>query len=239
MSLNQGEGRLQEAIENLYAEFAKYSSWDKTGGCPCCHEPRDAQAMRNKKLRELSHEDLLHYSASALLTWGDENDFRHFLPRLFELSVNPGHQVWTSEFIFGRLHMAGFASWSKKEQDVIDKFFQAWWETTVSNYPCACPLSDVLSALTLVFDSSDKYLTDWKNRRTAESFRHFIESSRLLENEFYSRPQRELVREWLYNESTLEWLENGYYEFQGQDWSEDLLSEIERVSLSAAYRNAR
>ncbi len=78
------ETAFKESVERLYQVFAKYPLREDTGMCPCCHDPEDRKRLHAKPLRELSPEDLEPYTWSALLTWGDVEDFKHFLPRLFE-----------------------------------------------------------------------------------------------------------------------------------------------------------
>ena len=76
---------LHEAVERLYEVFARYPLITPVTGCPCCTTPADYAMLASKPLRQLTAKDLRKYATKALTTWGDVNDFRHFLPRLFEL----------------------------------------------------------------------------------------------------------------------------------------------------------
>ena len=47
----------------------------------------DKSTLHSKQLRELEDEDLARYAFKAMTTWGDVNDYKHYLPRIFELSA--------------------------------------------------------------------------------------------------------------------------------------------------------
>jgi hypothetical protein len=81
----QQQKALAEAIENLYRAFARYSLRKHVEGCPCCVRERDKRALESKPLRQLASSDLGRYAFKAMTTWGNQDDFRHFLPRIFEL----------------------------------------------------------------------------------------------------------------------------------------------------------
>ena len=76
---------LTAAIENSYRTFAVYPLRTDTGPCSCCHSPQDNHRLCAKPLRMLGPKDLRTYAYDALYTWGDEVDFKHFLPRIMEL----------------------------------------------------------------------------------------------------------------------------------------------------------
>lgn len=53
--------------------------------CPCCRGPEKVRPLYDRPLRQLMPEDLHFYAFCAMTTMGDVEDFRHFLPRIFEL----------------------------------------------------------------------------------------------------------------------------------------------------------
>lgn len=84
----KSDNSLIEAIEALYRAFSNYPLHKHVEGCPCCIAESDKMLLESKPLRQLSSSDLSRYSFKAMTTWGDKNDFRHFLPRIFELVVS-------------------------------------------------------------------------------------------------------------------------------------------------------
>jgi len=98
--------RLQETIGNLYTTFAPYVLRHPVEGCSCCILPSDQRRLADYPLHELPAENLREYAFSALTTWGDSDDFRHFLPRIFELAAfEPGHLL-DLEIVFEKLRYA-------------------------------------------------------------------------------------------------------------------------------------
>lgn len=101
--------RLLASIERLYEIFAAYPLPRYTNPCPCCHRAEDDAKLRSKPLRNLESGDLRDYAVDAILTWGDEEVFKHFLPRLFELSVAvsaPEQLRADREILFRKFHHA-------------------------------------------------------------------------------------------------------------------------------------
>ncbi len=56
------------------------------------HSPEDEKRLHKTSLRELNAKDLELYATDALFVWGNVDDFRHFLPRIFELAVTYGQE---------------------------------------------------------------------------------------------------------------------------------------------------
>ena len=82
------DNELEIAVEKLYKVFSRYSLRRHVEGCPCCVHEEDKRALESKPLQNLSAAELGRYSFKAMTTWGDKDDFRHFLPRIFELMVS-------------------------------------------------------------------------------------------------------------------------------------------------------
>ena len=97
---------LKISIKILYDIFAKYQGLSKLEGSPL-YDELDTwnKELRSKKLRDLTDEDLSRFSGSVILTWGDENDYRCYLPRILELTaeLKTPFQIWT---LYSRLEDA-------------------------------------------------------------------------------------------------------------------------------------
>src|SRR5438045_109945 len=78
---------LTAAIERLYEAFRHYPLRPEIEYCTHCITPEQAQRIYARPLRALTMHDLMSYACSAMGTWGDVRDFKHFLPRIFELAV--------------------------------------------------------------------------------------------------------------------------------------------------------
>jgi len=123
---------LKISIEGLYTAFSRYPFRSRMDGCPCCVSDTDKETIHTKQLRQLNGDDLSRYAFKAMTTWGDIDDFKHYLPRIFEL-------LSTTEFIvdtfvvLGKLDYGKWTTWSTDEQKVIKDFLLAWWTDITKN----------------------------------------------------------------------------------------------------------
>src|SRR5215831_14047842 len=76
---------LSQAIEGLYRVFKRYGLRSSTDACSCHHSAEEERRIHRGPLNSLSHEDLQQYAMDAIYTWGTGDDFKHFIPRIFEL----------------------------------------------------------------------------------------------------------------------------------------------------------
>jgi len=103
---------LDEAIDELYREFARYSRPAVIDYCPHCRTGKDVAGLLTTPLRGLAAADLDSYVLHLFGTIGDEADFRYLLPRLLELLAAGEFDEWTAEVLFrkacGRVHHPAF-----------------------------------------------------------------------------------------------------------------------------------
>jgi hypothetical protein len=124
---------LREAIEHLYKVFNKYPANPNMDGSPMYHDLAQwNRALLAKPLRELSmEEDLNIYYAKAMTTWGDLNDFKHFLPRIFELlTIMPTGIM--EEVALGKLRYGHYETWPATEQAAIHWYLLAFWQVLLN-----------------------------------------------------------------------------------------------------------
>ena len=118
---------LAEAIEQLYRVFARYPANPAMDGSPMYHDLAQwNRALIAKPLRELSAEDLRIYHFKALTTWGSVADFKHFLPRIFELltTLPDDFEEWVA---LDKLNHGAYESWSAPEIAAVRQFLLAFW----------------------------------------------------------------------------------------------------------------
>lgn len=117
---------LAESTKSLYATFNAYPKPIRVEGCPCCVSAADQAALHRKPLRQLEPDDLNQYAFKAISTWGSVADFKHYLPRIFELMT--GDDFLTDTFVVvGKLPYAEWETWTDEEQSSIRNFLQTWW----------------------------------------------------------------------------------------------------------------
>ena len=129
--------QLSSSIEGVYSAFALYPLREVVHGCPHCIGEEDQRHVHRAPLRELTPEDLGRYAASAMTTWGDSVDYRHFLPRIIELSVSEnsashGLDPW---LIGSKLSYAGWEQWPSRENEALMRFMEAAWHVVLAHPP--------------------------------------------------------------------------------------------------------
>ncbi|HEY5750087.1 MAG TPA: hypothetical protein VIU12_28675 [Chryseolinea sp.] len=123
---------LKISIEGLYATFSRYPFRSTMEGCPCCVSVGDKEKLHTKELRFLEESDISRYAFKALTTWGDIDDFKHYLPRIFELLSTTDFVVDTF-VVLKKLTYANWTMWPDDEQKTIQVFLLAWWKDIVEN----------------------------------------------------------------------------------------------------------
>lgn len=155
---------LRDAIENLYETFASYLLRDDTNACSCCHSTSDEQRVHAKPLRELNEDNLREYARDALFVWGNADDFRHFLPRIFELTVAYGDGFEDPQVVIGKLYHAEWRYWPDVEQQSVERFLKAAWECVLSAEPhecCEWEIEDWLCGFARAGSPLSPYLATW------------------------------------------------------------------------------
>ena len=81
----------------------------------------------------------------AIYPWGTGDDFKHFLPRLFELMVTEGDDFVDAASIIGRLNYESasstrWRSWPHEEQRAISEYIRTVWEAVVDSDPEELPV---------------------------------------------------------------------------------------------------
>jgi len=158
---------LASAVESLYAAFQAYPLRSTTNPCSCCHSPNDEHRLHKKPLRRLTADDLYQYSMDALLVWGDPDDFRHFLPRIFELVVSSDDYVFVDrEIVLQKLYHAEWHTWPESERNAVRQFLLALWRAVLQIPPGDDPygadeLESWLCAIAQSEADLSAYLDEW------------------------------------------------------------------------------
>lgn len=161
------QNRLADAVGELYKVFAVYPIPAYTDPCLHCHSMDDEAKLRSKPLRELGLDELKDYASDALLVWGDERVFKHFLPRIYELYVtttDPYLDLCDPEIMFSKFRHGQWRTWPKNEQAAVESFLHALWADVLANPPEQGSFVDVESWLCSLAQSEDdlsSYLSQW------------------------------------------------------------------------------
>jgi len=166
---------MHDAIDNLYATFNHCRIGDDFTGCDCCVGPEHSTRLAAPPLRELTYEELERYSRKAISTWGNVRHFKHFLPRLLELSIEHRDDFLDLAVVFGKLKYAQFDSWPHRERDAVNRFFDEYWLYQLCD-PVVGAFEDsidtVLCSISNALLSVQRFLDVWIATRTDNAKRH-------------------------------------------------------------------
>jgi hypothetical protein len=156
--MSSSQVALQQSVENLYLVFSTYPL-SSLEGCPCCVSAADKGQVAHRALRELTQDDLGRYAGKAMTTWGTVDDFKHFLPRLFDLTA--AFQCPYEEcVVFGKLNYGHWRTWAPAEIAAIEQYFLALWDVVLSSD--AWNFRDYFTALTGIYPRFDELLQHWE-----------------------------------------------------------------------------
>ncbi|MFK7818443.1 MAG: hypothetical protein AB8G99_06980 [Planctomycetaceae bacterium] len=203
---------IDESVSRLYQTFRRYRLGSDFAGCNCCVSPADHEPLRAKPLRALSFDDLQQYSTKAMTTWGDISHFKHFLPRLMELTIGHRDEFLDLAVVFGKLSWGNFETWPEAEATAVHRFLAAYWRFQLSqpiSAACADATDTVLCSLGNAVSTVQPYLDEWTKAKSQFATLHLASfvlanSATLLKkgqlwNPFWDKsaqPHREVVA-WL------------------------------------------
>ncbi|HEY7832818.1 MAG TPA: hypothetical protein VIG30_04545 [Ktedonobacterales bacterium] len=237
---------LRAAVSDLYATFARYPLRARVTGCAHCVDESDNRLIHSRPLRELTWHELARFSWKTLTTWGDADDLRHFLPRLFELiadQADPAEASFTrypynEETLFGKLDYADWRAWPTREQAALDAYFMALWHAALAIYPSPTPIATWLGSIGAATDPAP-YLAAWRADERAAALRHLADF--VLENlnivagtdaEFSVFWQKDgersrQVAAWLRDPQTRARLERGFFAYADERFAANLSEAVQ------------
>jgi hypothetical protein len=118
---------VSDTLERVYRVFAMPVP-AVIDGCPCCIATRGVDVLLTNPLRSLTGQQLWRYVSGAFLTIGGEQDFRYFLPRILDISVNDPGNASHAEVVLGKLALANWQGWSRDEREAVEAFVGAWFD---------------------------------------------------------------------------------------------------------------
>ncbi len=153
-----------ESVARLYDVFQLYQL-DDFDPSTYCVSPEEHHQLASKPLQALGVSDLDRYARKAMTTWGTVNDFKHFLPRLLELSIDAYLDFTMPEVLLGKLADAHWTEWPTEERQAVRQFLDVFWLHHLS-IPLE-PVGDdhiptVLGGLAEACGTVSKYLAAWE-----------------------------------------------------------------------------
>jgi len=213
------------AISELYVVFARYPLRREIDHCEHCVFPEDDALIRSKPLRQLAGTDLSKYAFKAMTTWGDEEDLKHFLPRLLELWTEDDFMLLTDDQLIRKMRMAGWGAWPDDEEAAIKSFLIAWWPQILVSAPREELIRILIPLLYETFGDLGPFLKQWRELASTsepamEALIGYISYLLIRAPRKYGTEEDERIRatveEWLASTSIRKTLEDAFFHFSAQ-----------------------
>ena len=208
------EAAMRAAIQTLYSTFASYALRPHVDGCPCCVTDNLENQIHSTTLRKLSPLDLGEFGRKAMTTWGEVEDFKHFLPRLFEIKTFSPRRHTDSEVLFGKLDYGNWHGWPIEEQTAVREFLHAFWSYSLTVTAHDWNIEQRLCSIAQTGEDLTPFLSHWTNHLSPTALMHLIglvcdNANQLtlngnLSNSFWSEHKKEMqkVIAWIINPGT-------------------------------------
>lgn len=226
--------RVTNSIERLYETFEKYRSNSNMNGSPVYGDLAEWNTeLFAKPLRELTEDDLSRFTGKAISTWGEAIDYKHFLPRIFELTaeLRTPYEIWIA---FDKLALADWKNWPENEQKVIHEFMIALWENILNDdsEKARWEFQDYFSALAQFYPNFSELLDIWAKSESKAAIKHL--STFLIEEQtsifdkkklsnFQDKP--EIVDKfiaWAFSDQLLEHVQRTFFKFENESFAENI-----------------
>lgn len=210
---------MEHLINQVYALFAKYGKPYDFAACECCLSPDEKTALLATALRELTADQLGGYAADVFFTMGEVPDFKYFLPRILELSVNDQFLWPDPEVVARKLTLAQWLNWPAEEQTVITELLKMKFTTLLDDPNIDASETDKwICALGRCFHDPTPFLKPLLEPRHEDKLLAFIEyngslfTKKKLDNPFWqdAHDSEELVVRWLHQPTVTNLLSERY-----------------------------
>jgi len=222
-----------EAIRRLYEVFASYPARPDMPRCEHCLPTEEVERLCSAPLTDLSDNNLHYYVWHAMLTVGDSIDFRHFLPRIFEVMLCADGSI-DAVTVVGKLLYADWRRWPGREQQAIGAFFDYWWEDLLSRYPASHTADSFLCAIAVAVDDIQHLLDSWHGNWQPPALRHLAETLNWcgpdlvaggeLSNPWWPQPPvaANAFRDWLLSGPTKKKLESAFFRYAEEPFAKEI-----------------
>jgi hypothetical protein len=240
--------RLKISIDNLYDTFSKYQANSNMHGSPN-YDDLDAwnKDLFVKQLRELTAVDLSRFLGKAMTTWGDTNDYKHFLPRIFELTaqLNTPYEIWIA---FDKLEYGQWSTWEDSEVIAIHNYMLALWDSLLKTNTKQAEWSfkDYFSTFANFYPTFADLIDIWDDNTQITATKHLAnyildERHQIFDKGFIDgfHKKYDNIKEfktWLLSDSTRKRLEQAFFRYEKENFAEKL-SWAEKI-LNDEARNA-
>jgi hypothetical protein len=148
-------------IEALYVAFSHRPRPRAIEGCPCCVGRAREEALLSRPLRAVGADILGFYAFKAMTTFGSEEDFLYFLPRILELEARGEPLGATSlELLMRKVHRV-LPACTDDERIALRGWAEALWDAVIDGERFVAELRDAFAACKSLGLAGDALLERW------------------------------------------------------------------------------
>lgn len=239
---------LENSIITLYDTFKKYQLNNQIVKCPCgCINDEEEKLIYSKSLNYLEIEDLSFYISKAITTWGNENDFKHFLPRILELYSSARYNNYFDlDIIWNKLEYGRWKDWDKKEIDAIKEYIiNDWFEfINFSELEISFSYLETYSK----FCSADELIKNWNYLNEEIALKKIVD---FIDYEGYilmtsdnpillnNKGLTTIIRDLLFDKNLTNILENKFFEIETEnpDFAQKISNVLQMIEIEIKNKN--
>lgn len=134
--MTEAKTALSNAIYQAYIAFSDMPQPREITASPLRNAGKILSVITAAPLRELAGNQIGPYSGWAITTVGDDRDYRHFLPRIFELAISD--PIWLGTMppvMASRIDKGGWRRWPEHHQEAVLHFFHSAFRAALETHP--------------------------------------------------------------------------------------------------------
>ncbi len=197
---------LKESINNLYEVFQSYTVLGnlRDRSCDCCVTDEEIKELLSKPLKEIQPDEIYHFMSSALTTYGDINDYKHFLPRILELTVD--YDFLTDFHCYEKLNHANWKFWKENEVEAISSFLELLLIYHLNHLEYV----DLIFVInpSIKYLGEEKTLNIWKQHLKENHLHFFVDYKLSFSDTIFLDFKQTTFDEWISSDFILKKLEN-------------------------------
>jgi hypothetical protein len=199
------------------------------------------QTVSSKPLTELTGEDLHFFVFKVCYTWGDASDYKHFLPRVFELIAQYKEGEIEAWIALEKLNYCNWKDWKKTEYEAVLNYLNSLWVqllheeavNTLWNF------DELFASIAKVHPSFNWMLKEWEKSQCAVSTLRFCEFVEGTATELTRRSQvKQLKDEPELSDEFVHWakchmqpkLEKAFNSTEDEEMLEKIVQTVETLS---------
>jgi hypothetical protein len=127
---------LETIVSDFYSAFRKYRAVAPLDVCTeCCISRDQERQLLSLPVRQIPFDLLYDYNSAARPEKPGIDEFKHFLPRIIELTAENNFVAMTEELVFSRFSHYSNNEWTSSERQLIQRFAEEYFQTILSTYP--------------------------------------------------------------------------------------------------------